>query len=259
MIEPSNSTPINRASRRSTWVFGCYCFVALFVGCLVIGLIVPTLHHWSGAEQSRESPLFLRAFYIIVGVMLVSWVVLPCLPWRRNSEPKTDGLVSDAGTLPFQFSVRSLLIITSLVALAIVGLTNARLDLVVLLVATLLIFLMWMVVHRLSWMWQLAALVACMYFPYAWIFLDDGFSNAGLKEIIASFGLPSFVPSIFLCRMIGQRVENVPWVLVGLTAIELGIGVWLIRLGPKRTISWMIFVLFVSLLGSFFLDAAIRI
>lgn len=242
---------------------GMFFFGILLVGILIIGLMIPTFYEWSGADQNRSSPQTVRTLRLVAVFLLIFLLALPWIPSKRPVEIKAD-LDADADPTPgprrFQFNVRTLLIAMSLVAVAIVALGSYRLDFCVLLIIASLAFCMWSVTHCLSWKWQMATLVGCMYFPWAWAFIDKSIhKNLDWNMLIAAFGLPSFVPSMFLARLVDRRIEDSPWILIVLTAIELAIGFWMIRLGPKRTIVWMIAVVCCSLLGSMFLDAGMRI
>jgi hypothetical protein len=48
------------------------------------------------------------------------------------------------------------------------------------------------------------------------------------------------------------------WLAVLLTGAEMTIGAWIIRLGPRRTIAYIVFVLLMSTFGSFVLHALMR-
>ena len=238
-------------------------FVLLFAGVLAIGLLMPSIHDWSGADQSRPSPQVDLTLKLVLGFMIAAWLALPLLPWKRSDVTGSDLEPSpeEPASRRFQFNVRTLLILMSVVAITIVGLSNSLTGFVLLLICAMLVFSLWMVTHRLSFQWQVVSLVACMYFPYAWVVFNKGFRGVDWGTVIlAGFGLPSFLPSLLIGRFVfEQRVEEMPWLLVVITAFELAIGVLLIRLGPKRAIAWMILVLFCSLLGSWGLHAGSRI
>lgn len=46
------------------------------------------------------------------------------------------------------------------------------------------------------------------------------------------------------------RMQESPWLAILLTALELAIGIWVIRLGPKRTIAYLIMIFQMSAVGS---------
>lgn len=247
-------------SRHSS--FERFFFLVLVVGVLAIGFMVPTFYDWSGVDQSHSTPEADRSWYIVLGFVLLTWLALPWIPglmrMKLGKEPKSE---TENGLRRFQFNLRTLLIIMTVVAVSIIGLGSYRLDFVLLLVCTSLVFSMWIVAHRLLWNWQVASLFACMYFPWAWAFVHKAFrKDFDWTMLFAAIGLPGFMPGLFVGRMVlDQRVEDSPWIMILMTVIMLAIGVWMIRLGPRRTVAWLVFVLFVSLIGSFGLNAGIRI
>jgi hypothetical protein len=61
-------------------------------------------------------------------------------------------------------------------------------------------------------------------------------------------GLPAFLPAALLGRLFNQNMHHAFWLALLLTALEMVIGIWMIRLGPKRTIAYLPLVLPVSAL-----------
>ena len=108
--------------------------------------------------------------------------------------------------------------------------------------------------HRLA----ASALVACMILPFAWI--------AGYNEVVRMFpgvltmmgAFPTFFPTIWVGRLFGIRLIESPGVGFLLTALELAFGLSLIRLGPKKTIAYLLLVLLVSFISSLFFYGAVR-
>ena len=95
-----------------------------------------------------------------------------------------------------------------------------------------------------------AALLACMILPYAWVV-----SYKELDRILPAFavmisGMPAFVPAALIGQLFGQNMRDTTWLTFLLTAMELTIGVLMIRLGPKRTIAYLLLVMQISVLGS---------
>jgi len=230
---------------RDSWISKGICFPLLFVGVLILGLMIPTFYEWSGADQSRPSPHTAAAFYAIVGFVIVALVALTWLPSmdvvrdQELEQPEENG--------KFQFNLRTLIITTSVIAIFVAGFTSLRLITTVGVITLTLSFSAWIVMRDLSFRWKLAALLGCMYFPYAWVLLPDRVGKFGIDHIFPGLGLPMFVPSILLGRFFGQRGEEHIWLLLLMTAIELAIGVWLIRLGPRRAVAWIFVVLLVQL------------
>jgi len=159
----------------------------------------------------------------------------------------------------FQFNLRTMIVVTSLIAIVIAGLAGFGLVTIVWVITLSIFFSAWFVMHDLSKRWKLTALLGCMYFPYAWVLLPGTIRKFGSEHILPALGLPMFVPSILLGRLFDYRGEDQIFPLLALTLIEFAIGVWLIRLGTRRAVAWIIAVLFVSFLGSCFLDVGMRI
>ncbi|EMI40761.1 hypothetical protein [Rhodopirellula sp. SWK7] len=63
-------------------------------------------------------------------------------------------------------------------------------------------------------------------------------------------GMPAFLPAALLSQVFGQHSQESQWLAFSLTAFELAIGIWIIRLGPKRTITYFLLVMQISAVGS---------
>ncbi len=234
-------------------------FWGLVVAIMAIGLLVPKLYDWSGADQSRPSPEAELTFHVAAGFVVAAILALPWLPIKTGVDA-SDAIDPDSPAKPFQFNVLTLLLLISAIAVLIAGMINSRLVTVVLLIATSLAFCMWMVAHRLSVKWQMLSLLSCMYLPWIWVLFDDDFDSLKSEFAFVFIGIPSFAPSMILSRMVfDQRLEHSAWLLFVLTAAEFGIGLALIWLGPKRAVAWQMLVLLCSLIGSFGLNALMRI
>ena len=232
-------------------------FPMLVVEILVLGLMIPTFYEWSGADQSRPSPYVPIVFCAFLGFVIVAWIALPWLPQREkvidvNPEPVEN-------PWKFQFNSRALIIVTSLVAFTIAAITSYGLITAVWIIMLPIFFSAWFVMRDLSTRWKLAALLACMYFPYAWVVLPGAFKGIGSAQIFGALGLPTFVPTILLGQLLEQRLDENIFALLSITGIELAIGIWIVCSGPRRAVAWILFVLFLSFIGSSFLNAAIRI
>ena len=94
------------------------------------------------------------------------------------------------------------------------------------------------------------ALLACMILPYAWIVGYDELDRLLPALAVMIAGMPAFLPAAFLSQMFGQHFQESQWLAFLLTAFELAIGIWMIRLGRKRTIAYLLLVMLVSAVGS---------
>ena len=88
-----------------------------------------------------------------------------------------------------------------------------------------------------------------MLFPYVWIIAYDEVDRL-LPEIYQWVpGMPAFFPGMFMNSLLDLGFQSA-WPAVLLTAMELGIGIWLIQLGPKRTLAYLLFVALTASMGS---------
>ena len=224
------------ASRIST-------FSLFIVASLLVGWFIPRFYIWTDSDQSRPSPLL---WQVPLGSFVVSMafcVVLPWLPIANQTSNKT----SQQRLL---FSIRTLLLITAMVAVAIVLLAKFPLLVSGIVTAGAFMYLIAFCLSNPQHRLEASALVASMNFPYVWIV---GYDDPGriLPNLLVMFaGLPAFLPAALLGRLFNQNMHNAFWLALLLTALEMVIGIWMIRLGPKRTIAYLLLVLHVSALGS---------
>ncbi len=105
-------------------------------------------------------------------------------------------------------------------------------------------------IQRPSMRLPLGALLACMTLPFAWLCTGDSLLDAFPLNLLLIFGLPAFVPVYSIGHLLGHHPEELDRVAFLLSTIELMIGVWVARLGPKRSIGYSLGVLVTSALGS---------
>lgn len=224
------------ASRVSTF--------SLFIAAsLLVGWFIPRFYIWTDSDQSRPSPLL---WQVPLGSIIVSTafcVVLPWLPIANQTSNKT----SQQRLL---FSIRTLLLITAMVAGAIVLLAKFPLLVSGIVTAGAFMYLIAFCVSNPQHRLEASALVASMNLPYVWIVDYDELGRL-LPDLLVMFaGLPAFLPAALLGRLFNQNMHDAFWLALLLTALEMVIGIWMIRLGPKRTIAYLLLVLHVSALGS---------
>ena len=94
------------------------------------------------------------------------------------------------------------------------------------------------------------ALLGVMTLPYAWVLGYDELDRMLPALFVMIGGLPAFVPAALLGKLFGQHFFESQWLAFLLTAVEFVIGVWMMRLGPKRTVAYFLIVMQVSALGS---------
>ncbi|MCR9211811.1 MAG: hypothetical protein NXI28_26620, partial [bacterium] len=94
------------------------------------------------------------------------------------------------------------------------------------------------------------ALLACMMLPYAWVVRYEELDRI-LPALISMFpGMPTFYPAAIVGGLLGQPFHDSGWIAMLLTAAELTVGIWLIRLGPKRAIAFTPFAFLTATIGS---------
>jgi hypothetical protein len=217
---------------------------------LMAGRLIPTFYDWTESDQSRLSPLVPQT---AVGLFLFGIIACFVLPWVHfEHEPSA---TSRGGTV--QFTIRSILATIAVIAvflaafrktpmLAVSGGLHA--------VAMCYVVRFW-TLHR-SLRWPVASLLACMYFPFAWIVSSS--APFHLSDSLQCFGLPAIFFVILLGGLVHHHPDSLAWLSIPLTSAELLVGVWLISLGPRRSIACLVFVLIASLFGSFVLNALLR-
>jgi hypothetical protein len=227
-------------------------FPLLIAISLGMGLLIPGYHDWTGSEQSRPSPLLLPT----AGCLLLS-AIIACglLRWL----PVDDQRAPSEKAQKTQFQIRTILVITALAAILLVALAKLPL----LAVSSVLQILALGYLVR-SWVrdapsrWPAAALLSCMYLPYAWIVTWNDLTSAWPEILWLAFGLPSFLLTLLVGGLLQQHPQNLQWLSMLLTSGQLAAGVWVIQVGTRRLIAWLIFSLLASVFGSFILNALFR-
>jgi len=236
---------------RQTYLAKFVFFSGLVLGCFIVGWMIPTFYDWSCANQSHSTPAADQAKWSLVGFGVLSWFVIPWLP-HKAAAVQTE-------SKPFQFNLPLLFAITAILAVVIAGIINGPVAFCILLWVAAFVFASLMVSKELSWKWQLSALFACMYFPFSWVLVWKTFQNANWMMLMGAIGLPAFLPASLLASSCGRHPNQVIWLFMLLTVIEITIGFWMTRTGPRRTTAYLVLVMLLSIYGSMFLNAAMRI
>jgi len=214
---------------------------------LCIGWFIPAFYEWTDSDQSRPSPLL---WQMPLGAAIAVGLLTAALPWLPILKVKTAQEVR----VSLRFQLRTLLGITTAVAVVLTGFMQSPLVAsYVVSAATLVYFLVFFVLNREQRL-QAATLIACMMFPYAWIIAYDELGNMLSDVLRMATGLPAFLPGMYLNLLLQQGVDSI-WLCVLLSAIELGIGIWMLKLGPKRTLSYLLLVILTSSMGSLIFHA----
>lgn len=226
-------------------------FLMLIAVSFLFGWFIPAFYDWTGSDQSRPSPLIGQTAWGMTAVALIVWSVLPWLPIADASQ-ETEPAVR------VRFKLRTLFAVTGVAALVIAAIT--RIPTLVsggLCVITLCYVVRHWILHPRHRL-PITALLACMFLPFVWIVGYRELSNILPTILWAAPGLPSVLPMMIIGRWVGQHGEELFWLSTLLTSAEIVIGVWMIRLGPRRTIAYLVLVLLISTFGSFVLNALLR-
>lgn len=210
---------------------------------LLVGWLIPGFYAWTDSDQSRPSPLLWKvplcsAIASAAFCMALSW--LPIANQSFNDAPRT----------PMRYSVRTLLMITAAVAVSIPLLVKFPLLVSGITCAGAFAYLIWFCVRNPQRRRAVVALIACLILPYAWVVGYDELNRLLPTLAVMIAGLPAFLPAALLSQMFGQHFQESQWLAFLLTAVELIIGVWVIRLGQKRTIAYLLLVMQTSAVGS---------
>ena len=244
---------------RQTWLAKVVYFPGLLLGCFIFGWMIPTLYDWTDSNQGRAAPVLVQAAWSLVSIGILSWFLIPWLPIKAAAARDSQVATAQEQSNPFQFNLRWLFITTTIIAILIAGISNGPVAFYMLLWVVAVVGASLMVSKELSWKWQLGALLACMYFPFAWVLVWKTFRNASWTLLIGVIGLPALLPGATVAGLFGKHPDQFIWLYILLTAVEIAIGFWLIRTGPRRTTAYLVLVMLLSIYGSMFLNIAMRI
>jgi hypothetical protein len=218
-------------------------FVLPIAFSLAIGCLIPWFYEWTDSDQSRPSPLL---WQVPAGIAAGSLLFCCAFSWL----PRIPSLSCEKTHSDLRFNLRSLLIVTTCIAICIpLGLKSPLVVCGCICIAAFSYFIAFAARNASSRLPSLA-LLACMLLPYSWVITYDEFGRIlpAIPVLLGSF--PTLVPGAILAYLSGQPFQEAQWLTYLLTAAELIIGVRLIRLGPKPTIAYLLVVMQISLLGS---------
>ncbi|WP_145095554.1 hypothetical protein [Rosistilla carotiformis] len=212
---------------------------------------IPRFYQWTESDQSRMSPLVGQ---FAVGLTIVAVAICSCLPLVTI---QSDTSVQGRG--PVRFQLRSLFLWTTALAIGLAGLMRFPMAVSGAVCGAAYLHFIWFFARQPQHRWGAAALVGCMTLPYAWIADPSGTNGIHVGWILlwVAAGMPMLLPAGFIAGWLGHNVNDVAWLAILMTAGQLVIGTWIIRLGPKRTIAYLIVSLVISLFGSFCLHAMV--
>ncbi|TWT80192.1 hypothetical protein CA13_16050 [Planctomycetes bacterium CA13] len=222
-----------------------------FIGVsLLLGLIIPGFYEWTGSDQSRPSPLIGQfALGMIIGGVAIC-LTLPLLPIKSDA-PEAEN------RRPLRFHVRTLLALTAATAICIAALLKFPMIAASVLCGGAFIHFAWFFARNPQHRWPASTLLACMSLPFVWIISYDELDNILQALLFMAAGFPMLLPSALIVGWFGHNFHESMWLSILLTGAELAIGTWLIGLGPKRTIAYLIVVTVVSVFSSFCFHALV--
>jgi hypothetical protein len=242
----------------STFVRGV--FPLLVCVSLSLGFQVPLFYNWSGTQQSDAPPIVGYAFAGFLIACCVSLLVLPLLPELKREAPVCSPLIR-----PPRFVIAVII-----PGMMIVGLVSYRDAIMFIIGATSFIYPLLCAVQlgmtsRLL-RWRIVSLYSCLYLPFIWVFTNDVFQGAlkqGFLRGLLGFlpflaGAPALLCSLFLGRFIGQQQAFAMLSAVVVAGLEVLLGLWIIQLGARRAIAYLVLLLAVSVITSFGFHALLR-
>ena len=226
-------------------------FPLLIVVSFSIGWNIPAFYDWTGSEQNRISPLVWQTGLLLIAGVTVGWAALPWIPVEHDVQPKSQ-------TARLRFKISTLLGTTAAFAVVIAMLMKFPMVISGILCATAFGHAVWFARLHRQYRLQTAALFACMSLPYVWVVNYDELESILPAVLWMASGLPGLVPAGLIAVPTGNRLHDTQWLSVLLTGTELSIGIWMIRRGPRRSIAYFLFVLLLSVIGSFGFNAMVR-
>lgn len=218
-------------------------FVSLIGISVAVGWFMPDFYEWTGSDQSRPSPLL---WQVPMGTGVAAVAICCLLPWLPINRPESQR----RSTSRWRFGLRSLLILTTAVAAAIPLFAKFPTIAGSVACAIATANLVRVAIQEESLRLPTIAFLACMLLPYAWVvhYAERDRILTHFLTMIATW--PTFFPAAYLNAMLGKNLHETDWIAMLMTASEVAVGTWIICLGPKRTIAYLLLVLLTSAMGS---------
>lgn len=225
----------------------------LLIGLMLIGGIsgwlIPDFYDWTGADQSRPTPLM---WQVPLGVALVGLLVCAALPWLP-----VIGWSEELPRRRLQFQLPTLLLVTAAVAVAIAAGTKYPLAVANACCALAVLAALWLALRQRPRRLPIAALLGCLFMPFVWL-LGHRDLTQFLPVLLMLPGLPNILPAAFVGQLLGWNLHEGGWISSVITATQIAVGLGLIRLGTKRAVAYLLFSLLSSLMSSLILNALLR-
>ena len=222
-------------------------FLSFIVVSAVAGWGIPWSFEWSNTQQGQVYPRI-----ILLGIGLMAGGIALCFLLPRLLLPRHTSESNKQPPIWFRFTMRRVLVVIALTAIWVGSSPQLEVAASRFLCISLLCYAGWLMRHHRADRWAVVALFSCMFLPYLWLAFDRSLMRM-LETPAIIIGFPAFIPQLLIGVVIGQRTVEWFWMGALLTAIQMSVGFWMIRLGPKRTIAFLVYSLVASLLGSCFL------
>lgn len=184
---------------------------------------------------------------------IVGSVICLLLPWL----PLETEAQEDTHNSHQRYTLKNLLVLTTVMAIVTVALMKFAMVASCLLSGAAFLNYAWLVVRHPQLRWRAAALLSCMCLPFVWFIGYGEIANIWRGLLAIAAGLPMLLPAAWLASWFGTNFHSEPWISILLTGLELLVGTWLISLGTKRAIAYLVFALLVSVFSSFGLHALV--
>ncbi len=215
------------------------------------GWWLPEFYDWSGEDQSRAAPV---VRWIALGILALDAVAIGWLLWRHCKEPgpKVENTTWD------RFGIRHILVATALVAIVVTAQRMIELPLMNGLVLASVVCAVWIAIKQPSVRGSIATMLVCLGAPFLWVLRWPEFHKNILEMFLLIPGLPMLLPALWSSQLLGWNKMG-ETTLPGLyTLIELTLGLWIVRFGPKPALAYSLIVLTASLVNSFVFQALVR-
>lgn len=226
-------------------------FLFLVAVSLFVGGYIPAFYDWSGANQSRSAPV---VNYLAIGLVASCLLVCITLPWLPLPDPpRAEQKFKWFRLIPWGVLAG---IIAGIVWHFVSPATSIySLGFVPLSIALICQGLDWTASPGLRW--RIVSLAGCLYLPLFWVTNPTIVKGLGSQLVIIT-ALPALLPAVFFGRLFNTNAEHQWWLAQAMTSIEIVIGLWMIHLGTRRALAWLIFLFLQSTLGSFVFNALLR-
>ncbi len=224
---------------------------SLIVVSLIVGLSVPAFYDWTGADQSKPPD---RGYGVLIGLAVCAGVVCLVLPWLPL--PAVPELRHGRIGRP-QFSLRAIMIATTLLAISLAGAVAVKGGALVLcggLFGLSIAYAAWLAIPSKSARLPLITWAACTCLPFIWLVT---WRQSSLRWW--TFALcPNGLSSVIAGYLWGVHPTDLAWVSLLAASLELWIAIGMMRSGPKWTLAYFVILLVYMSVGSLGLNAVVR-